>query len=81
MAHKDAGLGLSPKEITDAFDDPNWAEIYPPILSTDQAAALLQIPKNTLYAWSSSGLLKGCGRRMGKHLRFFRNRLLAHLFN
>ena len=50
MAHKDAGLGLSPKEIADAFDDPNWAEIYPPILSTDQAAALLQIPKNTLYA-------------------------------
>ena len=81
MARQNAGLGLTPQEIAAAFIDPRWAECYPPVLSVDQAAALLQVPKATLYDWSSRGLLKGCSRRMGKHLRFFRNRLLAHVFN
>jgi len=81
MPRHNTGLGLTPKEIAAAFDDPKWTECYPPVLSVDQAAALLQVPKNTLYLWSSRGLLKGCGRRMGKHLRLFRNRLLQHVFN
>ena len=81
MARKDAGLQLTPTEIAEAFVDSKWADCFPPVLSVDQAAALLQIPKSTLYEWSSRGLLKGCGRRMGKHLRLFRNRLLAHVFN
>ncbi len=81
MASKDAGLRLSQNEIDDAFRDPKWAELYPPVLTVDQAAAMLQVPKDTLYAWSSCGKLKGCARRMGKHLRLFRNRLLQHVFN
>ena len=81
MPRQNTGLGLTPQEIAAAFDDPKWSECYPPVLSVQQAAALLQVPKATLYDWSSRGLLKGCSRRMGKHLRLFRNRLLARLFN
>lgn len=73
-------LNLKPGEIAAAFAG-NWAELYPPVLTLDQAAALLQIPKGTLYSWSSQGRLKGCGRRVGKHLRIFRDRLLSKLFN
>jgi len=81
MPRHNTGLGLTPKEIAEAFVDPKWAECFPPALSVDQAAALLQVPKATLYGRSSRGLLKGCGRRMGKHVRLFRNRLLQHVFN
>lgn len=81
MPRQNTGLGLTPKEIAEAFVDPKWAECFPPVLSVDQAAALLQVPKATIYDWSSRGLLKGCGRRIGKHLRLFRSRLLVHVFN
>lgn len=81
MTRATQGLSLSAKEIAEAFEDPKWAERFPPVLSVDQAAALLQIPKATLYDWSSRRLLKGCSRRIGKHLRLFRNRLISHVFN
>lgn len=74
-------LKLTKAEIEAAFQSPSWAERYPPVLSIQQAAELLQIPKRTLYDWSSRGLLKGCARKVGKHLRFFRDRLLHKVFN
>ena len=61
--------------------DPNWAGAFPPLLSVDQAARLLQMPKATVYNWSSRGLLKGCSRKVGKHLRLFRDRLVMKIFN
>lgn len=74
-------LKLTKAEIDSAFQAPTWAERYPPILSIEQAAELLQVPKRTIYDWSSRGLLKGCARKVGKHLRFFRDRLLHKVFN
>ena len=74
-------LKLTAQEIQRAFSDPKWAEIYPPILSIDQASSLLALPKATLYEWSSRGLLAGCACRLGKHLRFFRDRLVDKIFN
>jgi excisionase family DNA binding protein len=53
----------------------------PPVLTVDEAAALLRVPKQTIYDWSARGLLKGCGRKVGKHLRLFRDRLLQRVFN
>ena len=44
-------------------------------------ARLLQVPKATIYDWSSRGLLRGCGRKVGKHLRLFRDRLITKIFN
>lgn len=74
-------LNLTGKEIAAAFSDPTWAKQYPPILSLEQAANLLQVPKATVYDWRSRGLLNRCSRKVGKHVRFFRDRLLDVAFN
>ena len=74
-------LDLTDKEITQAFSDPAWAEKFPPILTVDKAAELAVVPKATIYAWSSAGHLRGCSRKVGKHLRIFRDRFIKRLFN
>jgi hypothetical protein len=81
MRRQDGGLNLTKSEVAAAFADPNWAAEYPPVLSVDQTAALLQVPKGTVYDWSSRGLLAGCSRKLGKRLRIFRDRLILKLFN
>lgn len=81
MADKDDRLDLTAKEIATAFSDPHWAARFPPILSVDQVAELAQVPKQTIYDWRSRGLLSGCCRKIGKHLRFFRDRLIHRLFD
>jgi hypothetical protein len=78
---KDANLNLTRQEIAASFADPVWSGKFGPILSVDQVAALLQVPKLTVYDWHSRGLLKGCCRRVGKRLLFFRDKLLLLLFN
>jgi excisionase family DNA binding protein len=81
MACNDRDMKLTKAEIESAFSVSTWAEAYPPVLSTEQAARLLQVPKATVYGWSSRGLLSGCSRRIGKHRRFFRDRLITKVFN
>ena len=34
------------------------------------------MPKQTVYAWSSQGLLKECSRKTGKHLRILRDKFV-----
>ena len=80
MATNDENLKLTPREIATAFDT-NAGPAVPVVLTVEEAAALLRVPEGTVYDWSSRGLLKGCGRRVGKHLRFFRDRLLQKVFN
>jgi excisionase family DNA binding protein len=58
----------------------DWATKFPPILTVDQAAELLQVPKKTVYDWSSRGLLRSCSKRVGKHLRILRDRLIQVTF-
>ena len=77
----DAKHHLSAKEISSLFADPTWAAKFPPILSVDQAAELAQVPKNTIYTWSSQGLLKDCSFRAGKYRRFVRNRFAHRIIN
>jgi excisionase family DNA binding protein len=81
MANMDGSLHLTVKEVLRTFSDPRYSAKFPPVLTVDQAAELLQVPKLTIYDWRSRGLLHGCCRRVGKHLRFFRDRLLLHVFN
>ena len=81
MAGQNNNLRLTDGEVTRAFADSKWAETYPPILNVDQAAQLISVPKGTIYDWSSRGLLTGCARRVGRHLRIFRDRFIKHLFN
>jgi excisionase family DNA binding protein len=77
----DGSLKLTDKEIASPFAVPVWAERFPPILTVDQAADLLQVPKQTIYDWRSRGLLGSCCRKVGKHLRFYRDRLIEKAFN
>jgi excisionase family DNA binding protein len=65
-------------EVTKLFDN---SEKWPPILTVDQASALLGVPKSTLYEWHRFGRLNGCCRRRGNHLRFLRDRLIQAFFN
>jgi len=77
----DQSLRLTDKEIASSFAGPLWAERFPPIMTLDQAAELLQMSKATLYDWRSRGLLGKCSRKIGKHVRVFRDRLLQQAFN
>lgn len=81
MDHQNENLKLTAKELATAFSDPVWSQKYPPLMSIEQAAEMLQISKDTIYDWRSRGLLKGCCRKVGKHLRFFRDRLIQKLMN
>ena len=74
-------LGLTDREIAACFSEPAWAERFPPVLSIERAAALLDVPVGTLRDWRSRGLLRGCCRRAGKRVLFFRDRLLKLIFN
>jgi excisionase family DNA binding protein len=74
-------LHLSAKEIAASFSDPVWAERFPPVLTVQQVADLLQVPIATIYDWRSRGLLGSCCRKIGKHLRFYRDRLVYLVFN
>ena len=75
------GLKLSEQEIKSAFAEGPWAEQFPPVLTIEQASALLQVPKSTMYDWRSRGLLDQCSRRVGKRVLFVRDRLLQLIFN
>lgn len=77
----DESLQLTDKEITQMFPEGIYADRFPPIMSLEEAADLLQVPKDTLRDWRSRGLLSGCCRKIGKHLRFFRDRLIKKVFN
>ena len=81
MSASQSGMRLSDAELAHAFSDPTWSQRFPPVLTVDQAAELLTVPKATIYDWSSRGLLQDCARRVGKYLRFFRDRLLKQIFN
>jgi len=77
----DQSLKLTAQEVRASFQSETDAGRFPPVLSVDQAAELLLVPKATIYDWRSRGLLNGCSRRLGKHVRFFRDRLILHVFN
>ena len=81
MSDRDESLKLTRSELNAPFESSDAGKQYPPVMTAQQAAALLQVPVATIYDWSSRGLLRGCARRCGKHLRFFRDRFLEKLFN
>ncbi|MBV08100.1 helix-turn-helix domain-containing protein [Rubinisphaera sp.] len=78
---KDDSLHLTKAEITQMFSEGIYADRFPPIMSLDEAADMLRVSKDTLRDWRSRGLLSGCCRKVGKHLRFTRDRLIKKVFN
>ena len=77
----DAHSHLTAKDVAAMFADPAEAAKVPPLLTVDEAAQLARVPKQTVYAWSSQGLLKGCSRKAGKHLRILRDKFILKIFN
>lgn len=75
-----SSLNLTSREISAPFKEGVYAEKYPPILTIEQAAELLQIPVGTLRDWRSRGRLKSCSAKAGKHIRFYRDRLIKLTF-
>ena len=53
----------------------DWA-LLPNLLTPDDLVAVLRVPKQTIYAWSSQGLLDSCKVRCGKHVRFLRDKFI-----
>ena len=74
-------LKITQEEVTRTFSDSEWEAKFPPIMSVAQAAELLQVPKGTIYQWHSQDRLRGCVQRVGKHLRFFRDRLVLNVMS
>lgn len=74
-------LNLTGREIATPFKEGLYAEKFPPILTIGQVAELLQIPVGTLRDWRSRGLLDDCCAKAGKHVRFYRDRLVKLIFN
>jgi hypothetical protein len=54
---------------------------FPPVLSVERAARLLQVPEATGSDRSARGRLRGCGRNVGEHPRLFRDRSIVRAFN
>lgn len=77
----DSSLKLTDREVAASFADVGVAEKYPPVMTIEQVAELLQTPVNTIYQWRSQGRLATCCRKVGKHLRFYRDRLVKKVFN
>ncbi|MDB5390636.1 MAG: DNA-binding protein [Planctomycetaceae bacterium] len=75
------GLNLSREEILAPFRDSKWGESFPPILDVQQVSTLLRLPIQTVYQMSSRGEFAACAIKVGKHLRFYRDRLLQTIFN
>lgn len=49
---------------------------YPTILTIKQAAEIAQVPLNTIYEWSSRGLLNAFKSKRGRHVRLGRDAFL-----
>jgi hypothetical protein len=81
MLGMDAHPILSAKDVAAIFADPVTAAKYPLLLTPDEAALLARVSKQTLYGWSSQGLLKGCSRKVGKHLRILRDKFFLKIIN
>lgn len=76
-----SSLNLNGREISAPFKEGVYAEKFPPILTIEQAAELVQIPVGTLRDWRSRGLLDDCCTKAGKHIRFHRDRFMKLIFN
>lgn len=50
---RDGGTRLTQAEIFDSFSREPWASKYPPVLSVEQAADLLQVSVEQLLTWHS----------------------------
>jgi excisionase family DNA binding protein len=68
-------MKMSSSEISAAFGH------LPTVISVQEAADALKIPKKTVYEWSSQGRLVACARKRGKRLLILRDKFFSEVFN
>lgn len=51
-------------------------ESLPPILTLEDVAAYFDRKPNTIYEWKAKGLLDNACRKRGKHLFFWRDKVI-----
>ncbi|HEY2585496.1 MAG TPA: helix-turn-helix domain-containing protein [Tepidisphaeraceae bacterium] len=73
-------LQLTPEEIAAMFGDEPWRSAFPPVLTLEQFARLMQVSVRTAKSWIASGDFDGATTRMGKHRRILRDRALRIAF-
>ena len=74
-----SSIEIGKNEFREMFAHATWANKFPPLLSVDAAAELANVPKGTIYDWSSRGLLDACANRRGKRLLILRDRFVQYL--
>ncbi len=75
-------IGLRPAEISAAFTTDELRREFPVILDVPQVTRLLGLSSNkTIYFWIAEGRFDGTFRKRGKHLRFWRDRVIDRFFN
>ena len=71
---------LSKADLHRAFSDGSGSNVKV-ILTVDELSALTGVAKSTLYQWIAQGRLDGTFRKRGKAILFWRDRVIAQLFN
>lgn len=74
-------INLRAAEIAAAFDTEDLRRRFPPIITLQQLAELLQRSRKTIYLWIDKGRLDGTFRKRGKGHLFWRDRVLDRIFN
>ncbi len=71
---------LNPDELTNLIHGKD-ADKFPPILSLDDLATLLNVSRKTLDGWKSKGRLEGTYRKRGKRVFVLRDRAIKQLLD
>lgn len=71
---------LTKAEVQAAFCG-EWTLRFPPILGTDLVAEMLGLSKSTIYDWLQKGRFEGAFRKRGKHMLFWRDKVIEIIFN
>jgi hypothetical protein len=71
---------LTPEEIAAPFAGA-WGEQFPPIISRPQVAKLFGKSVKAIDDWKAKGRLDGTFRKRGKHLFFWRDRVIDLIYN
>lgn len=71
---------LTPQEVVAPFQGP-WGDRFPPILHRPQVAELFGVTVKCIDNWKALGRLNGSFRKRGKHIFFWRDRLIHLIYN
>ena len=72
----DGSLRGSTERVESLSSDISHEESLPPILTLEEVAAYFDRKPNTIYEWKARGLLDNLCRKRGKHLFFWRDKVI-----